>query len=1061
LSLPQPTPADFLRAIFDDPESWVEIRGIEDRREGAVERTWLKREDVISNLDVLYTEARKDGKAVFFGVLPRIQGKGTSEDTLPSRVAWSDIDFKTLPEEEAWTRVLAFPIVPNIIVHSGHGIHLYWLLKEPVPPDLLSECSQRASLALGADHCFDAARILRMPGSFNLKSCWTDGVYTPDPSAPQCTIQLLDVEPRHSILEFLDLPAPPEVAGTSERTMFDRKADAPSSDMPAEVLKWLDGPGADPYLLDLFCSKGKVSGDCSNSGYNFSFAYKLAKLGIDDPDMLDAAVNCRPRTDGKPHFVRDVRRATDKALSEAIEFDEVGKDDAGGVRTFFEQRFPRATTTSGSGSEAEGEGSGEAEVEKSAERLAWEEAGDELSRIQKIVTEWEAKLPAATATLATTNSIRQQRRAALDRIKLVHKSQPLTPQQVHASEGVVAALEELSASKLHLATILEEDKHLFITRITVEEIAAQKEIVAAARRNVRIYDQNVQVAVDAAQAAARIPMLAVEQAALAVVEALEQGLIDAKNVFTTVKEGKGLLSKARDDLTAAKKAMQQAESLFVPSQEVQSQLKFSTYGEVLGNKYNVRKILAGEPYFKNYFSFDTFSGRLYYKDKVAEDVDEWDMAADLEGIYNIANVGEDKVRGAANAVGRKNSFHAVQRYLDGLVWDGKERVADVLKMGFGAYEAEGQPGFVSTASTKFLICLAARAFSPGIKMDNMLVLTGLEGVYKSTGLRILCTPACVKKEYPWFADTKVKQLGSREMVEQLQGRWLYELAEIEDLAGPGLESIKNALSSSADNMRMSYGRNAIYLPRGSAFVGTTNDDKFLGAAEGRRFVCVRVSVGDPGWLEENRDQIWAEATHLFRSGSTWWWEGEEKKLLARVNEDFKRVDPWASAVQKLASDKAAAGESLEAARKEMQAGIDAGASGENLLQVIAQELADLREQSAKLKGPGAIRMVALVSKKEAILKTVSEALEEHTALVDAEKAVGLESEAKRAFCVDDALGAAYIDMSLEKRGRKTTDRVIGIFSSLHIRPARVKESGRAKDFKIRGIQASWFLPPSS
>ena len=60
-----------------------------------------------------------------------------------------------------------------MVVGSGSGpnVHAYWPLRRPIPPQEAERANLRLATALGADlNCFDAARILRPPGTWNHKS---------------------------------------------------------------------------------------------------------------------------------------------------------------------------------------------------------------------------------------------------------------------------------------------------------------------------------------------------------------------------------------------------------------------------------------------------------------------------------------------------------------------------------------------------------------------------------------------------------------------------------------------------------------------------------------------------------------------------------------------------------------------------------------------------------------------------------------------------------------------------------------------------------------------------
>src|SRR5688572_26803140 len=158
----------------------LEIRLITERKkESPKEKTELVRRRfyadagaVLADLDELRRVAADRRAGVFYGVLPRLEkGKGKAADIAPGRTVWADIDFKDFKggEAEARAMVAAFAYPPSIVVRTGHGVHLYWILAETLPAAELSAISKLLARALHGDHAFDASRILRLPGTYNRK----------------------------------------------------------------------------------------------------------------------------------------------------------------------------------------------------------------------------------------------------------------------------------------------------------------------------------------------------------------------------------------------------------------------------------------------------------------------------------------------------------------------------------------------------------------------------------------------------------------------------------------------------------------------------------------------------------------------------------------------------------------------------------------------------------------------------------------------------------------------------------------------------------------------------
>ena len=56
-----------------------------------------------------------------------------------------------------------------MLVDCGRGRHVYLHLQETLEPAEIERWNQRLALALGADAKWDAAAVLRLPGTFNHK----------------------------------------------------------------------------------------------------------------------------------------------------------------------------------------------------------------------------------------------------------------------------------------------------------------------------------------------------------------------------------------------------------------------------------------------------------------------------------------------------------------------------------------------------------------------------------------------------------------------------------------------------------------------------------------------------------------------------------------------------------------------------------------------------------------------------------------------------------------------------------------------------------------------------
>lgn len=105
----------------------------------------------------------------YFGVVPRLKPDGRAIYAAWPNTLWADIDFKNVAQQYALRKLAELPVEPNILVASGGGIHAYWLLGMSMNPDEASEVMVKIADLVGGDHVQDMSRVLRLPGTRNLK----------------------------------------------------------------------------------------------------------------------------------------------------------------------------------------------------------------------------------------------------------------------------------------------------------------------------------------------------------------------------------------------------------------------------------------------------------------------------------------------------------------------------------------------------------------------------------------------------------------------------------------------------------------------------------------------------------------------------------------------------------------------------------------------------------------------------------------------------------------------------------------------------------------------------
>lgn len=249
-------------------------------------------------------------------------------------------------------------------------------------------------------------------------------------------------------------------------------------------------------------------------------------------------------------------------------------------------------------------------------------------------------------------------------------------------------------------------------------------------------------------------------------------------------------------------------------------------------------------------------------------------------------------------VARRNPVHEIRAEVEAFApWDGKPRLESEFPLLFG--HAPGS--FVGRLLRRWLVSAIARVMKPGCQVDTVLILTGGQGPGKTQFFRRLGGR--------WTTSSKV-QPGDTEGMMVMRQFWFIEWGELGSMKSRSREETKDFITNSIDTFRWPWGRRPISAPRHSIIVGTTNGKQMLEDPTGnRRYWPVEILAGDIDlqWLDENREQLFAEALAIYRAADAcpacaadrrnkrcsehqWWLTKEEDEQLKQHQQDFE-VDP--------------------------------------------------------------------------------------------------------------------------------------------------------------------------
>jgi len=316
-------------------------------------------------------------------------------------------------------------------------------------------------------------------------------------------------------------------------------------------------------------------------------------------------------------------------------------------------------------------------------------------------------------------------------------------------------------------------------------------------------------------------------------------------------------------------------------------------GDVIANVHNVALILDHDEAMLGMFGLDEFANRVVlhrdppWRGNIGREFTELDgveLAAWLgkalhDGGYQLT-LKTSMVLEVVEAIARRHKFHPVRDYLNGLVWDGNERIPTL----FPEFCGTGDDEYHQRVAVIFMVSAVARILRPGCKVDTMLVLEGEQGLGKTRVTQTLFGGD------RWYVDAQ-RSPAEKDFYQDIVGKWGVEIGEMTAFSKAEANKVKQTLSATSDTYRPSYGRYSRTFPRQCVFVGTTNEHEWQrDHTGGRRYLPVRVMRVDVERIAAVRDQLWAEAVARLQRGDEWW------SLPARAKEeqDERYIDDaWA------------------------------------------------------------------------------------------------------------------------------------------------------------------------
>ena len=306
------------------------------------------------------------------------------------------------------------------------------------------------------------------------------------------------------------------------------------------------------------------------------------------------------------------------------------------------------------------------------------------------------------------------------------------------------------------------------------------------------------------------------------------------------------------------------------------------------NIANILRVFRNSPYFAKNIWYDDFYHTVFINGKPVTDSAEVELTAFIQDEVGIQNIHDSTVAKTINLFARQHTRNEPQEWIKSLKWDGTPRITEFLHLGTGCEDNE----YSRAVSRNFMLSMTARIIKPGCKCDTMIILEGGQGIKKSTFLESVVSSK-------WHTEA-VESINSNNFYQCLNGKMLIEFADLSTWTNADVNKLKQILSNKKDTYRAPYERHSGDHLRSSVFAGTTNESVYLKDETGaRRFYPIRARRLDISYVRDIREQIFAEAAHIFNSETpeyddarveSQWWEIPDSAL---NEQDERRVaDPW-------------------------------------------------------------------------------------------------------------------------------------------------------------------------
>lgn len=263
-------------------------------------------------------------------------------------------------------------------------------------------------------------------------------------------------------------------------------------------------------------------------------------------------------------------------------------------------------------------------------------------------------------------------------------------------------------------------------------------------------------------------------------------------------------------------------------------LEYTDKGQIKSNTTNIITVLVNPLFCKEEqiiggtIFFDTcsmtvrFFGTLKGEKQKENEIRKWNdhltnlLGVEIEREFYI-KYSKNRMDDTIIFIAHKRSINFSAMYMKSLAYDGESYISKLLPKYLGAVDTK-----LNIWIMKYiLVGMVKRVFNPGCKFDELMVLTGVQGVGKTSFIEKLAL-------FPkWYRS--LNNIKGKDAVSNLVGKVVVELEEFVALRNAkSADEAKLFISTRTSPLRLPYEKISADVKRTCILIATTNDVTFLG-----------------------------------------------------------------------------------------------------------------------------------------------------------------------------------------------------------------------------------------